>query len=302
MLYLYFCGLCMGAADLVPGISGGTIAFIMGFYYPLLESLKTINSQTGQLLLKGQLKPFFQQIAWKFLLPLGAGIASSFVLLSGFIHFILSHEIYRTYLYAFFTGLVVASTLFCFRQIREWRFSYVAMLLVGAVIAFLFTGPQVATVGMYTSIAFVDPWLILCGAMAISAMLLPGISGSYLLTLLGIYPAAIGALAHFISSLKAGHFDVVAFSLLLSLFIGIVGGLFSFARVVSWLLRGYPNATLSLLTGFMIGGIRSVWPFSAGMGTEMSIHSSLFCVGGFLLVIAVEALARMKNREEVAQE
>lgn len=295
MLYLYLCGLCMGAADLVPGISGGTIAFIMGFYNPLLEALKTINLETLKLLLKGRFSQFFDKTAWKFLLPLVGGIATSFIFLTGFLHFILRHEIYQNYLYAGFTGLVLGSSLYCFKQIERLNLSNCLMLLLGAAIAYFFTGSNLVSTAHYIPMAFIDPWLMICGVLAISAMLLPGISGSYLLTLLGVYPSVIGALALFIANMKAGIFDVDAFSILFSLFLGILVGIFSFARVVSWLLNNFPGPTLSLLTGFMLGGIRSIWPFTESMGGEMMVYSGFFCLGGFGLVLAVEYLAGLKK-------
>lgn len=323
---LFLCGMCMGAADLVPGISGGTIAFILGFYNQLLESVKTFNADAFKLLLKFQFKAFFNTIAWKFLATLLLGIVLSFVLLATVIHTVLEHEVYRVYLYSAFLGLVLASFWLCICQISEWKKRYMLGLIFGIVVAYLFTSNHMmsesegdyaikmplqvrvpslqnydaenqllthlsdATLGamqakgliassdfVYNSEGMIlgevgdlikpykstkiDPWLIFCGMLAICALLLPGISGSYLLNLLGVYPLVIGALADLIQSWARFTLDTDAFYILFSLGIGIVIGGILFARFVSWLLKNYPNFTMALLSGFMIGALRSVWPF-----------------------------------------
>jgi putative membrane protein len=323
---LFFCGICMGAADLVPGISGGTIAFILGFYPPLLESLQTLNWANFQLLLKGHWQEFSQKVAWKFLLTLLAGIGCAFIGLANFFNFILSHEIYRIYLYATFLGLILASFVFCIRQIKVWKRKTIAGLCLGALIAYLLTettltpsaegdyavpieiefktvtlrnydsqdhlltGLSSQTLGILLSqgllqdttpvynqqhvliglvgelvapyrISFFNGWLVICGALAICALLLPGISGSYILTLLGVYPLVIESLVEFMNGLVKASFNTEAFSVLWSLGLGIGLGALGFARVLSWLLRHYSNQSLAILSGFMIGAIRSVWPF-----------------------------------------
>ncbi len=323
---LFFCGICMGAADLVPGISGGTIAFILGFYQPLVESLKTLNWSAFQLLCKGQVRVFTQRVAWRFLLTLLAGISCAFIGLANFFHFILAHEVYRIYLYATFLGLILASFVFCVRQLEAWNGKMVLGLCVGALIAYLLTETTLApasegtfsvpiqieskdiplrnydpnyhlltgvsaqalsvllaqgllqdTTPVYNQqyvliglvgelvaparVSFFNGWFVMSGALAICALLLPGISGSYILTLLGVYPVVIEALVDFLNALKQASFNSEAFAVLWSLGLGIVIGALGFARVISWLLRDYPNQTLALLSGFMIGAIRSVWPF-----------------------------------------
>lgn len=325
--FLFFCGICMGAADLVPGISGGTIAFIMGFYHPLLESIKTLNIDNFKLLLRGQFRIFFQRVAWPFLITLLAGMCVSFLTLSYLIHSILEHEVYRIYFYSIFLGLIVASFGFCMNQIKKWGFNLMAGLWVGVAIAYVLTGPLLfpkssqgeyalkielsdsgflltnydshlkllkhlssSTLGgmvsknvisLQTEVYdaegrrmgnvedFIEPyqgikldvWLILCGALAICALLLPGISGSYILTLLGTYPLIIGALSDLTIGLTSFSFDGEAFYILLNLGLGIGTGLLLFTRLISWLLNHYHDLTLSLLAGFMLGAMRTVWPF-----------------------------------------
>lgn len=323
---LFICGVCMGSADLVPGISGGTIAFILGFYQPMLDSIKTFNWTAIRLLLTGNWRAFGQQVEWKFLLTLLSGIGFAFVCLANLFHSILSHELYRIYLYAAFLGLIIASCVFCMRQVQCWNYKTISGLCLGAVVAFFLTestlssamdggfavpfeikteahslrnydserhlllglSPQSlgamldqgllpATAPVYDSkgnlvgfvkdlgdplkVSFVNAWLIVCGSLAVCALLLPGISGSYILTLLGVYPMVIEALVDFLKDLSVFSFNQEAFGILGSLGLGILFGAVAFARGVSWLLKTYPNFTLAVLSGFMIGAIRSVWPF-----------------------------------------
>ncbi|WP_068468083.1 DUF368 domain-containing protein [Candidatus Protochlamydia phocaeensis] len=381
-IYLFFCGLCMGAADLVPGISGGTVAFIMGFYQSLLESLKTINFSTLKLLFTFRFRAFSQQVAWPFLFTLGAGIICSLITLAGLFHSILSHEVYRVYFYGAFMGLILASFVFCLRQIKQWAIGKGIGLIAGALIAYGLTdltlspesagpyaikmeirqekdlfnyqaqqslltqlsptvlsallskgiiqpdtlvydgkGVQVGRAAELTASyrpALIDGWIVLCGAIAICALLLPGISGSYLLTLLGVYPLVIGALADFVFHLKQFTIDWEAASILLSLFIGIVIGAVCFARFVSWLLRHYPDISIAVLSGFMIGALRSVWPFwsytyilqplKLQQGPQLLplepiwptndpflLGGTALCMaGGFAIVFLIEYLAKRK--------
>lgn len=382
---LFFCGICMGAADLVPGISGGTIAFILGFYQPLLESLKTLNWASFECLFSGRFREFANRVAWKFLVTLLAGIGFAFISLTSFFHFILSHEIYRIYLYATFLGLILASFLFCIRQMTVWNLKMIMGLCIGALAAYfltettlapasegnfavpieisssevplrnydsqehLLTGLSSQTLGILLaqgllqdttpvynqnrvlvglvgelvaphSFSFFNGWLVMCGILAICALLLPGISGSYILTLLGVYPLVLEAIVDFINGLKYFSFQSDAFAVLWSLALGITLGAIGFARVVSWLLKEYPNACLAILSGFMIGAIRSVWPFwsyeyvvmplKIYKGPQLvALHpfvpswtsplawQALMCVViGFILVFALEFYVKRKRQ------
>lgn len=384
---LFFCGICMGAADLVPGISGGTIAFILGFYQPLLDSLKTLNGSNFQLLFKGHWQEFAQKVAWKFLLTLLAGILCAFIGLSNLFNFILSHEVYRIYLYATFLGLIFASFVFCIRQIKVWNGKMIVGLFLGALTAYLLTekaltpasegkysvpvemesktitlrnydarnhlltGLSSQTLGILLAqgllqdttpvynqqrvliglagefvvpyrVSFFNGWLVMCGALAVCALLLPGISGSYILTLLGIYPLVIESLVEFMNALGKASFNTEAFAVLWSLGLGIGLGALGFARVLSWLLSHYPNPSLALLSGFMIGAIRSVWPFwsyeyillplKLYKGPQLvTLHpflpswdsplvwqASLCALAGFLLVFALEFYVNMKPKNQ----
>ena len=391
-------GLCIGAADIVPGISGGTVAFIIGIYEELLKSIATLNGKALGLLFRGRIKAFFEQVAWQFLLAILLGVACSFISLAQCFTYLLNHEIYRTYLYSGFMGLVLGSTLFCIKQVSSWNLKLILSLFLGAIIAFFLSGadfapkkseelfdvpvkeaqiyrdarlaqavnydpiqsqllavPKSTLSGMLAkqyltkeSVVFahestasttvdkvlgstrsqlIDPWIVVCGVIAISAMLLPGISGSYLLTILGMYGFILGALVDFIAGVKSGLFDVPAFRILLSMAIGIVFGAALFSRVVSYLLTSYRSATLASLIGFMIGALRSVWPFwtysyalnplrlSEGAQLQVvdpvlphigSMHffvALFFLLLGFSTVLVVEKLARRLNKElEIIQD
>lgn len=383
-LTIFFSGLCMGAADIVPGISGGTVAFIMGIYPGLLESLKSFNAHSLKLLVCLEWREFHRSVKWQFLLALVGGIAVSFLTLAQVFHHILGDEVYRTYLYAAFLGLIIASIGFCARQLHRWRAVHFGCLLIGASIAFAFTGTQFQkkSEGTYYRVSVplsdsrlavnyaegylldisesilsamlakavitpdtfvqtsdksisgrakdfvnptysrgLDPWIICCGAIAISAMLLPGISGSYLLTILGMYGVVIAALADFVGGLKRGVFETDAFFVLSSMMIGIVIGALLFSRVVSWLLKHYHDGTVSTLTGFMVGALGAVWPFWSytyyylplrldkgpqleplapimpDMQSAFFLKACAFAVIGFLAVFLLERLASSKSRQ-----
>lgn len=302
----------MGAADLVPGISGGTIAFILGFYRPLLESLQTINGNALRMLFKGEWGALSQQIAWKFLVTLLAGIMTAIIVLANIFHFILSHDVYRIYLYAAFLGFILASFIFCVRQVKEWGRGSVICLAFGIISAYLLTrtaGPSLSINASAASVgfSFLNGWIFLSGAIAVCALLLPGISGSYILTLLGVYPIVIDALAQFIHGLAKMSFNGEAFSILGNLAFGIIVGALAFTRLLNWVLNRFPNQSLAMLSGFMIGAVRSVWPF---WSERLAVHYPYFpswnsphvwqaflcAVAAFLFVIAAEMYSKKMEK------
>lgn len=253
-LRLFFYGMCMGACDLIPGISGGTIALLMGFYPQLIESIKSIEpSKLFQL----KVGAFFKSFPAKFLVPLLSGALISMAIFSKMIHWILNQELYRSYFYGAFFGLILASAFFCMRQIKVWKMVHLGALTIGLILAYLLTGsfekPLIREIG--------SGWLIFSGAVAICAMLLPGISGSYILTILGVYEKAIAALVDLTKSVQEFGFDVHAFSILAYIALGIIAGALVFCRFLSWLLKHYEQSALAFLTGTMLGAVKAVWPF-----------------------------------------
>jgi len=335
-LKVFVNGMCMGAADVVPGISGGTVAFIIGIYEDLLYSIATLNKKNFFTLFKGNFREFFNKVSWEFLLSLLCGMATSFLLLAKCILFLLNDEVYRVYLYSLFLGLVLGSCVFCLRQFAIWNMRVITCICIGALTAFILTRsdivtksqqalfdvpllqkriPQVAIekikelrpynvdevnslllqvpvsqvevmalhrfIDLDTKIydhatsqlvtvsevvsqqdsPLLDMWVIVCGMIAVSAMLLPGISGSYMLTILGVYAVILGALIDWIDGIVHLTFHAAAFRIIMSMGIGIIIGAIIFSRAVTYCLQRYRDMTLALLVGFMIGALRSVWPF-----------------------------------------
>lgn len=262
-LRLICCGLCMGTADIIPGISGGTIAFIMGFYQDLINSIKSLNGLAFQQLFQGKFRLFFNTISWKFLIGLVTGIVIAMVSLAHLVLSILNHELYRIYLYATFFGLIIASSVLCGWQLQRWSLKPFLAFLIAAIVAFFLTGSTISPLPSHDlfDVKLFDTWIILCGALAFSAMILPGISGSYLLTILGVYAPAVAALADFTAGLARGQFDLDSFILLANILIGILLGAIFFTRCISWVLNKYHDIAIAGLTGFMVGALRSVWPF-----------------------------------------
>lgn len=361
-LWIAFSGFCMGAADLVPGVSGGTMAFVLGIYEPLIDNIKSVRF--------GALR----KAAWPFLLTLLAGMLTAIFLLAKPIHAILSTPAGCTALYAAFTGFILASCHFCSKQLDRWHLKVFFFLVAGAAIAIVLTTwpkaqttakerfdvpyqtswnvplanvkegfiegvseAEIATMLAKGTLAsetpirhtqtgewkaasmwvsahhqpLFDGWLIFCGIIGISAMLLPGISGSYLLAILGAYTTVIAALA----DLTSTGWDRDAALVLFNLGLGILIGLALFSRVVSWLLHHYHNSTLATLIGFMIGALPTVWPFWRyewildplkitkgpqlqlldrvlwSSDTKLLIISLICLIGGALFVTALEWVA-----------
>lgn len=328
----YLRGVCMGCADLVPGISGGTVAFVLGFYANLINSLKSFNTQALLALCRLDARAFFDRIAWEFLLALGCGMATAILLLSNPFYFLLHHPIYRTFFYALFVGLTLSASLFCTRQIKKWYPSYYAIFFIFALAMFFVTFPRpsppvrgplydvAATVDQFPyaaskvplanydaqsqrltnipettlsamlakgtisgqtevfnhttgqtgpAIQFVKPaatsringWLFLCGVIGVCALLLPGISGSYILTVLGAYPILIAAIADLSQGFAHLRVDVDAFFILLSVFLGVMVGAICFSHLLSRLLKTHHDITIAALIGCMIGALPAIWPF-----------------------------------------
>ncbi len=248
-------GIAMGAADVIPGVSGGTIAFITGIYEELINSIKSVNLSALKLLFTGKIAEFWKAINGTFLLSLVTGIAISILSLAKGLKYLLDH--YPILVWSFFFGLVVASTLYVARTIPKWKFGTVASGIAGIIIAYYITVITPAEANTTT-------WFIfLSGAIAICAMILPGISGSFILVLLGMYKFILEAV---------GNFELaVIFTFLAGAAIGII----SFSNVLSWLLRKYHNLTIALLAGFMVGSLNKVWPWKKVVETFTDRHGEI---------------------------
>lgn len=248
-------GLAMGAADIVPGVSGGTIAFISGIYEELLASISSVNLNALKTLKEKGIKAFWNQINGNFLLTLVSGILISIISLSKIIQYLL--EFQPILIWSFFFGLIIASTVFVSKKIKKWNFENVIGLIAGTIVAYFVTiaSPTQGPEGLI--------FIFLAGSIAICAMILPGISGSFILLLLGYYHQILGTLSSLISNIKAGLIsDVISnFTVLAAFALGCLFGLLSFSRVLNWLFKKAEMLTISILTGFMVGSLNKVWPW-----------------------------------------
>ena len=234
-------GVAMGAADVVPGVSGGTIAFISGIYDELIDSINAFNFKAIKVLKEKGLKAAFHYVNGSFLLSLLFGIALSVVSLARLFKWLL--EEHPILIWSFFFGLVLASIYFVGKQIKKWDFITIINLLIGSATAYYITiMPAMETHNQ-------DWFLVLAGALAICAMILPGISGAFILLLLGVYKPALEAIH---------NFDIKKIALL---GFGAVIGLLSFSRILKWLFKNYKDRTLAVLTGFIIGSLNKIWPW-----------------------------------------
>jgi len=254
-LVLILKGMGMGAADIVPGVSGGTIAFISGIYEELIFSLKAIDVEAIRLLLKGRIADFWKHINGSFLLVVFGGIVISAFSLAGLISYLLIE--YPVLIWSFFFGLIVGSAIMVAKKIRKWNAGVWAALLSGGVVAWLIT----TMTPTHTPEA---GWFIfLSGMIAISAMILPGISGSFILLLMGKYKYILEAVT---------ALDIKTIFLFL---LGCVAGLLSFSRLLAWMFRKFHDLTVAMLTGFMIGSLNKVWPWKRVVEWYTDRHGDL---------------------------
>lgn len=254
-LGIYLRGVLMGAADIVPGVSGGTIAFITGIYDRLLGAIRAFDLTLPGLLLRGRLAEAWRHVDGGFLLALVLGIATSILSLARLISWLL--ERHPIPLWAFFFGLILASALVLLRQVGGWTPARVALLALGAAAALTVAlAPAVALGGGMAGV-------FLAGFFAICAMILPGISGSFILVLLGMYAPVLEA----IRSLDLLFIAVFA--------AGAACGLMSFSRLLHWLLHRFHGAAMALLTGFLFGSLAVVWPWKKALDWTVGSHGEL---------------------------
>lgn len=265
-LFLFFKGMGMGAADVVPGVSGGTIAFIAGIYEELIDSIKSIGPTALRKLFKEGLGSFWSHINGTFLVFLFLGILVSVVSLAKAITYLLEHH--PVLLWSFFFGLIIASVIFIGKQIKQWGIGVILALAAGAVIAYYIT--------IATPASMPDGYLFvfLAGSIAICAMILPGISGSFILLLLGAYSTILGSVSGMIDALKESDTaTMIKNATTLAVFaFGCLGGLLTFSHILSWMFKKAHNITIALLTGFMVGSLNKVWPWKEVIQTRINSH------------------------------
>lgn len=234
-------GFAMGAADVVPGVSGGTMAFILGIYDELLESISSVDMPFIRRVLTFKWKEAFSNFPWKFLLALALGIGTAVLTLAHALHWTL--ENYPVYIWSFFFGLIIASIIAVRTRVKSWNAVNILAGLASAVGAYIL-------VGLTPSETPHTPLLLfLSGALAICAMILPGISGAFILVLLGKYTFILGAVK---------DFDLVTIAIV---GIGAVTGLLAFVRLLRWMLHKNHDLVVTILIGFMVGSLRKVWPW-----------------------------------------
>ncbi len=232
----------MGAADVVPGVSGGTIAFISGIYEELLESISSVNFNTLKILKNKGLNAAWKSINGNFLLSLVLGIGISVASLAKLISWLLEHK--PILLWSFFFGLVLASILYIGKQITKWNIVIIIAFILGAILAYWIT-----TLQPLMSENASPLFLFLAGALAICAMILPGISGAFILVLLGAYKPVLEAV-------HSQNFKIIAI-----IGAGAIIGLLTFSRILKWLFHHYKNLTLAILAGFVLGSLNKIWPW-----------------------------------------
>ena len=284
-------GCAMGMADVVPGVSGGTIAFISGIYEELIGSIRRVDAEALRLLLKLRFKELWRHIDGRFLLPVLLGIGVAVFSLARAMTYLLAN--YPIAVWSFFFGLIVASAWLVSRQIGKWDWRSAAALGVGAAVAWWIT--------VATPAETPDTWwfVMLAGAVAICAMILPGISGAFILLLLGKYQYILQAV---------GELDIPVIALFLT---GAAVGIVSFSHLLAWLLTHWHDVTVATLMGFMIGSLNKVWPWKEVLETYVDSHGRmqplvetnvwpeyfdwqalLLCMAGCGAILGVEAAAR----------
>jgi putative membrane protein len=251
-LLLFAKGLAMGAADVVPGVSGGTIAFVSGIYIELIETIKSLNLQALRVLKKQGFGAAWKYINGNFLVVLLSGIFTSLFSLAVVMQYLLAEH--PLPLWSFFVGLIVGSVIYLLRQYRFSRWQELVLFVGGVVIAWgISIAPSVQLEGSLITMFF-------AGCIALCAMILPGISGSFILMLLGLYPIFIGAIAE------------LKLDILLVFGLGGIIGLSMFSRLLSWMLSRYERLVIATMCGFLVGSLKIIWPWKQVLESVVS-HS-----------------------------
>jgi putative membrane protein len=278
---LFFTGFLMGLADLVPGVSGGTIAFLFGVYDELLYTIKLLTGEVPKLFFCGKFKKAFSLIPFSFLLPLLLGVVSSIFGLVHIVAFLL--KVYPGLIWAIFFGMVLGTTYVIFRRIKNITLFQVILMAFGFVLTFF-------VVGLPSLVGSTQPIVIFAtGVLAIIAMILPGISGSLIMVLLGQYEIIINAVA---------DRNITTLFVFLT---GIIFGLSLFVRLLSWLLKHYHTMVVSFLVGVMAGSLRRIWPIRDGYYTDNYTLFWIFAmiILGFAIVFVLEKLGVAKDHDDI---
>jgi putative membrane protein len=313
-LVIIFKGIAMGAADVVPGVSGGTIAFISGIYEELIESIDKVNLSVIKVWKQDGFKAAWNSFNGNFLLALFSGISISILSLAKIIKWLLHNE--PILLWSFFFGLVLASILYIAKQIKGWSVKLVIAIIITTIISFYITLAE----------PFASPdspyYLLFCGFIAIIAMILPGVSGAFILLILGAYQTAIDTINNLRDGLLTGNMELFkdAFLKFVLLAVGAIIGLKVFSKALNWMFKHHKNLTLAILTGFMIGSLNKIWPWKEIIKTRINsegevvtlldrsispttyigdnelVMAIVFIVIGFAVILILEGLGKQKNK------
>jgi putative membrane protein len=291
-------GALMGAANVIPGVSGGTMALLTGIFEPLIHAVKSFDLTALKLVTSGQFKKAAAHVNLGFLIPVGIGIAASILSLARLLEYLF--EYYAVYVWSFFFGLILASVYFVGKRIRRFSAPVLLLFIAGTVTA--------------ASIAFIEPatensslpYLLLCGAIAMCSMILPGLSGSYVLLLMGNYQLVM-----------IDAVNTLNLAVLLPVAIGAGLGLLLFARFLSWVFSRFHDQTIALLTGFIFGSLSVLWPWKSAITESFgekikvtgytysipefsggTVIAVLILLAGIIAIIAVETVAGHRTEEE----
>ncbi|MFO7828333.1 MAG: DUF368 domain-containing protein [Bacteroidales bacterium] len=297
-------GFAMGAANVIPGVSGGTIALITGIFERIINAIKSFNGTAIRLLFKGKIKELIRHTDFYFLVSVFMGMIASVITLARLLEFLFSS--YPVYIWAFFFGLILASVYFVGRTIHKWNITIIIVFIVATAVAF--------------SVTFLNPatendsffYLVICGVVAICSMILPGLSGSFILILMGNYELVM------IQAVNNAQIEI-----LFPVIIGAVIGLIAFSHILSWVYKKFKDHTIAILTGFILGSLSILWPwkdeiyrvneaggfimkngekivqgyspyFPQALNTE-TVFAFVFICCGILTITLIEKFASIKN-------
>jgi len=242
LIGVFIKGIAMGAANVIPGVSGGTIALITGIFERLVDGIKSFDFTALRLILKGDLKGFAKHTDLAFLIALFLGVVLSILSFARLFDFLFIH--YPVYIWSFFFGLILASVYFVGKTVSKWSWDVIVVFIIGLAIALTITflNPATQNEGLL--------YLIICGIIAACSMILPGLSGSFVLILLGNYQLVM------IDSINQLRFEI-----LIPVVFGALIGLLGFSHLLSWVFKKYRNQTIAILTGFIFGSLGIIWPW-----------------------------------------
>ena len=294
---IFIKGIAMGTANVIPGVSGGTIALITGIFERLINALKSFDLYAIKMIFKGNFREFANHVDLKFLISLFLGVGVAVISFAKIFKFLFSY--YPVFIWSFFFGLVFASVYFVGKKIKKWHAGSILLFIAGTAIAIFIS---IVTPGAENDNLL---YLLLCGVVAICSMILPGLSGSFVLLLMGNYQLVM------IEAINNWRFDII-----IPIVIGAVAGLISFSHFLSWVLKRFPDSTIAILTGFILGSLGILWPWKTSIVQTFGevvkttgyqwhlpqinmdfIIALICCASGILIIYLTETLAKKSNRE-----